>query len=165
MPRFFRTLMLIEVLGNEPYTGGIEDLAAATIDGGFSGTVLMESTSEVAVGHMAALLVMQGSDPDFLGADDQDDESAAVTVWTMTVTNPSAAEGVVTSVHYTRPAALTALQENYVQPWERTCILTGAPGEDPDDCTTHRHEDMPEDVLLAHVASQGITVEITEHEL
>lgn len=22
-----------------------------------------------------------------------------------------------------------------------TCILTGQPGEDPDDCTTHRHED------------------------
>lgn len=21
-----------------------------------------------------------------------------------------------------------------------TCILTGAPGEDPDDCTTHEHE-------------------------
>lgn len=27
-------------------------------------------------------------------------------------------------------------------PWppEGTCILTSAPGEDPDDCTTHRHE-------------------------
>ena len=24
--------------------------------------------------------------------------------------------------------------------WPPTCILTGAPGEDPDDCTTHEHE-------------------------
>lgn len=25
----------------------------------------------------------------------------------------------------------------------RTCILTGAPGENPDDCTTHEHESKP----------------------
>lgn len=72
MTTYHRTLMLIEVLGDRPYIGGIEDLGPSVSLGDFSGTILMESTGEVGVKQMAQLLVMQGSDPSFLIPEDDE---------------------------------------------------------------------------------------------
>ena len=64
---FYKTTMVIEILGDRPYTGDIHNLAYEITDGDFSGTVLSEETVEVDGPQMARLLIAQGSDPDFLG--------------------------------------------------------------------------------------------------
>lgn len=64
---YFRTTLVVEVLGNEPFTGDITDLSAAVFGGDFSGTVLSECTMELDADQASALLEMQGSDPGFLG--------------------------------------------------------------------------------------------------
>lgn len=68
---YHRTLLLVEVLGNSPYAGGVEHLHEAIHTGDFSGTVLMESTEEVTAEQVAQLLIMQGSDPSFLVPEDE----------------------------------------------------------------------------------------------
>lgn len=73
MTTYHRTLLLIEVLGDEPYTGGIVDLDHATDQGGFSGTVLMESSTTLDEEQVAQLLILQGSSPGFLIMDDDED--------------------------------------------------------------------------------------------
>jgi len=68
--RFYRTVLVVEVLGTEPYTDGLAGLSYAVGEGDFSGDVLAENTHEVGAAEMAALLVTQGSAPDFLSVDD-----------------------------------------------------------------------------------------------
>ena len=63
---FHRTLMVVEVLGNEPYQGDAADLARDIVEGDFSGAVLSTTSTEVTAEQMSALLTMQGSDPSFL---------------------------------------------------------------------------------------------------
>ncbi len=43
--------------------------------------------------------------------------------------------------HAGLPAQILGLPADKEEP--PTCILTGAPGEDPEDCTTHAHEERP----------------------
>ncbi len=69
MQSFFRTVVVVEILGNTPFDGDAADIGAAITDGAFSGAVLSQTTTEVDRPAMAALLVMQGSEPGFLQAD------------------------------------------------------------------------------------------------
>ena len=69
---YHRTLILIEVLGNEAYDGEITDLAYDITEGHWSGAELMRESTSVDVNQMAHLLTMQGSDPEFLIEEDDE---------------------------------------------------------------------------------------------
>lgn len=64
--RYYRSILVVEILGNEPYSGGLEAISTAVIDGGFSGGILAESSTEVTSEQISELLLMQGSEPEFL---------------------------------------------------------------------------------------------------
>ena len=67
MPKYFRTVITYEVLTEgEPWKGTLEDLAYDTTEGHASGMFLSTEVEEVSEGRMAGLLVSQGSDPEFL---------------------------------------------------------------------------------------------------
>lgn len=66
---FHRTVVTVEILGDQPFGGDIEDIADAVIDGDFSGMVLSTVHEETDGATMARLLAAQGSDPGFLGLD------------------------------------------------------------------------------------------------
>ena len=53
-------------------------------------------------------------------------------------------------------AAADALEAAGAPP---TCILTGAEGENPDDCTTHEHETSSADTFEARVATAASALE------
>ncbi len=68
--QYFRTVLVVEVLGNEPFNGDLSDLGEATVSGDYSGVVLSHTTTRVDGKAMAALLTLQGSEPGFLGIHD-----------------------------------------------------------------------------------------------
>jgi hypothetical protein len=72
--KYYRTLMLVEVLGNEPFEGDIEDLHSATYDGAFSGSVMFQETTELWPTSMVERLLSTGSDPQFLGLNEDGTE-------------------------------------------------------------------------------------------
>ncbi len=71
--KFYRTTMVIELLGTEPYTGGLTDLSYAAGDGDYVADILAQATVEVPDADMRALLRMQGSAEGFLAGDDVPD--------------------------------------------------------------------------------------------
>ncbi len=62
----YRTIMVVEVLGSQPFTGDLSDLSHAITFGDFSGDVLTQSSRELTRDEMRTLLTMQGRDPDFV---------------------------------------------------------------------------------------------------
>lgn len=71
---YFRTVITVEVLGNEPFDGDLEDLHRATYDGDFSGMVLSVQTDRLTERFMTERLIAQGSDPEFLGIGESEEE-------------------------------------------------------------------------------------------
>lgn len=65
---YYRTVLTIELLGNEPYVDGIENLDYAA-NNDYSGTVLSSDVTVLNAEQMAELLISQGSDPEFLLGD------------------------------------------------------------------------------------------------
>lgn len=67
--RFYRSLLLVEVLSDQPGAadGDLADLAREIMTGGSSGQVtVLVAGQEVSADTMAELLTAQGSDPEFL---------------------------------------------------------------------------------------------------
>ena len=70
--KFYRTVVQVEVLSEEPFQEGMSlyDLASAIDDGGYSGWITLPVQDEVHNGkEMAKLLKKQGSDPEFFNLD------------------------------------------------------------------------------------------------
>ncbi len=67
--QYFRTVVVVEILGNTPFAGDAADIGPAITEGDYSGAVLSHTTTEVDRPSMAALLTMHGSEPGFLQAD------------------------------------------------------------------------------------------------
>lgn len=75
--RFHRTVLVYEVLSEEPYEyQNLESLAYDVREGDCSGMLLAEHHSDVDAPQMAALLEAQGSEPGFfqIGEDDEFDD-------------------------------------------------------------------------------------------
>jgi len=71
--KFYRTVIQVEVLSEEPYEfNGLEQLAQDVTSGDCSGkdTTIIDNQS-VTAPEMAKMLRAQGSDPGFLGLDDE----------------------------------------------------------------------------------------------
>lgn len=64
---FHRTLVLVEVIGEDPFEGDLGDLHQETYEGPSSGRILTQSSEEVTPQHAAQILIAQASDPSFLG--------------------------------------------------------------------------------------------------
>ena len=65
--KYYRTLIVVEVLGNEPGEfANFADLERAVNTGHFSGDVKIVDVTEVTQEQMHQLLEMQRSSPDFL---------------------------------------------------------------------------------------------------
>lgn len=68
-PRFFRTLLVVEILGNDRWGGDLESIGRDTLGGPYSATVRAVVTDEIDQASARIGLVAHGSDPGFLGAD------------------------------------------------------------------------------------------------
>jgi hypothetical protein len=69
--KFYRTVIEIEVLSEEPVSfSELDEIHYAITQGHCSGDWIVNSQSEVTPKHMAQLLIAQGSDPEFLGLDE-----------------------------------------------------------------------------------------------
>lgn len=78
-PRFYRNVITVEILSNEPWDDGqLTDLSCvheAITDGDSSGLVTVtEHNEHVDADRMAELLTAQGSDPAFLLGDYPDED-------------------------------------------------------------------------------------------
>lgn len=72
---FHRTVLVYEVLSEEPYSyQDLETLAHDVRDGDCSGMMLEEHALEMGASQMAALLTAQGSEPGFFQIEEADDE-------------------------------------------------------------------------------------------
>lgn len=71
--KFYRTLVKIEVLSEEPISSeiGIETLCAEITTGDYSGLVLWSPGQEIDGKTAATALIGQGSDPSFFGLDEE----------------------------------------------------------------------------------------------
>lgn len=75
---FYRTIFKIEVLSDELVGElDLEQINYAITDGHCSGDITIESQLEISPKQMAELLIAQGSDPEFLGLDNQGNETNA----------------------------------------------------------------------------------------
>lgn len=76
MSKFYRTVVQIEILSGEPVPDGIgiDDINYQITEGGWSGTAETVVSEEVTRERMAELLTAQGSDPEFLLGDEDEDE-------------------------------------------------------------------------------------------
>lgn len=75
MPKFYRTVVTIEVLSEKPYEFHcVGDIAYDITDGDCSGKIISESSEEVDAPTMAKLLKEHGSDLDFNLDDDGKDK-------------------------------------------------------------------------------------------
>lgn len=73
MTKYYRTVITVEVLSDEPYNpASLAQVAHDTISGGCSGNWKITSSEEVTVKRMAELLEAQGSDPSFLIMEEDD---------------------------------------------------------------------------------------------
>ena len=67
---FYRTVLQVEILSDEPYRyKALSDVAFDIIEGDCSGKTTVVSQEEVSKEQMAELLIAQGSDPSFLLGD------------------------------------------------------------------------------------------------
>lgn len=74
MSKFYRTVIEVEVLTNEPYVpGSLEEVQYDITEGHASGAWDITASEEVTKERMAALLEAQGSDPDFLIDPDEEE--------------------------------------------------------------------------------------------
>jgi len=76
--RFYRTVLKIEVLSEEPLAHGdmsLSDIDYAITEGHCSGVVTLDTEEEVDGPTMARLLIAQGSDPGFFGLTESGEES------------------------------------------------------------------------------------------
>lgn len=78
MPKLIETVLIISVLGTEPYLGGLEDLSHATMEDDFSGAIRSTTHREVTDrAEQQDLCDEHGSDLAFFGEefmeDDEDD--------------------------------------------------------------------------------------------
>ena len=66
MTKYYRTLILLEVLSNEEPGDNLEHIIDGCTNGPYSGDTLINETKEVSEAHMRELLINQRSDPEFL---------------------------------------------------------------------------------------------------
>jgi len=73
--KYYRTLFQLEVLSDRPSTDySISEIAHEGVEGDFSVKTIVMSVDEVNKEQMAELLIAQGSDPEFLIQEDDDEE-------------------------------------------------------------------------------------------
>jgi hypothetical protein len=74
--RYYRTVIQIEVLSTDPTPrdAELETVAWQIREGDWSGDTTIVSVEEVDAQRMAELLIAQGSDPEFLLGDEEDDD-------------------------------------------------------------------------------------------
>jgi len=75
--KFYRTVIQIEILSEEPYEGDdLENILYDITDGDCSGQISDVVRNEVKNGkEMAGLLIAQGSDPEFFQINEDGDET------------------------------------------------------------------------------------------
>ena len=79
--RFYRTVITIEVLSEEPVEAmDVDDIAYEIREGSYSGEVEFGPSEVVDGPTMARLLMKQGSDPEFFGLDDEGNPVESETV-------------------------------------------------------------------------------------
>lgn len=74
--KFYRTIITVEVLSEDPYQcESLSELAYDVDEGECSGKTTVEKTEEVDGTTMALLLMAQGSDPEFFRIDDEGNDT------------------------------------------------------------------------------------------
>jgi hypothetical protein len=74
--KFYRTLITVEVLSEDPYQfESLSELAYDVDEGECSGKTTIEKTEEIDGETMALLLMAQGSDPEFFRIDDEGNDT------------------------------------------------------------------------------------------
>lgn len=69
---FYRTLVLVEILSEEPYEpGSLAGVARDIVEGDCSGETHFCASQPISGAHAALLLLAQGSDPEFFKLDEQ----------------------------------------------------------------------------------------------
>lgn len=72
---YFRTVLVVEVLtATEAFNGDFAELAAECIDGNASGDIKLRVVERLSRAEVADLLKAQGSDPNFLSLDGDDED-------------------------------------------------------------------------------------------
>lgn len=75
MSKYYKTIIEVEVLSEDPYNPEeLEQIAADITTGDCSGKWTISSSEEVSKEKMTELLIAQGSDPEFLIREDEDEE-------------------------------------------------------------------------------------------
>jgi hypothetical protein len=115
--KFYKTTITVTVLSEEPLEGhrhSLADVVFGITEGDWSGEYAIAGRQELNGLQAVNELLRQGIDPGFFRLCEHGHDNYSDD------DEPEIADGA-----------------------PPTCILTGKPGEDPDDCTTHEHEKRP----------------------
>jgi len=72
--KLYKTIITVEVISDEPYNGGLGDLAYDTTEGDCSGAISWGEPTELVGMDAVKALEEQGSEPEFFGMDSEGNE-------------------------------------------------------------------------------------------